>query len=318
MNKILTISIAAYNVENYIGETLNSLIAPEVIDDLEIFVVNDGSKDNTVEIVKPFVEKFPNSIYLIDKENGGYGSTVNYSIKHAKGKYFKLLDGDDWFDKSNLIDLIASMKISDADAFVSNVIEAHDNGPSIEKYPFMKEIDNKKINIKNADKFPVVAMWAYAFKTEKIKEGYKKLPSHTLFTDQIFVINALKCVETIQYKSKPIYFWRIGRDEQSNNIKSIRKNYSNIIRVANIINETVEKYDKNQENYDYLLKRAAAYYSNSISMLLRLDKNKKNLEIIKKWENETNKNYPFVYRAARKSKKIKLLRISNYLLFKYI
>ena len=102
MEKILTISIAAYNMEQYIEHTLNSLIDEHIIDLLEIFVVDDGSMDRTLEIAMQYAKRYPQSIYPIHKENGGYGSTINTSVKLATGKYFKLLDGDDWYAKENL------------------------------------------------------------------------------------------------------------------------------------------------------------------------------------------------------------------------
>ena len=132
MEKILTISIAAYNVENYIKKTLDSLIIEEILPKLEIFVIDDGGTDGTADIVEKYANKYPASISLIHKDNGGYGSTVNWSIEHATGKYFKLLDGDDWFESRNLTDYISRLEKSTADAVISNTYEIRD-GKKIEK-----------------------------------------------------------------------------------------------------------------------------------------------------------------------------------------
>ncbi len=107
MEKLLTISIAAYNVEGYIRNTLDSLIVPEILDKLEVFIVDDGGNDNTLQIAREYESKYPETFHAVHKENGGYGSTVNYSIAHATGKYFKLLDGDDWYLSRNLKRLIS-------------------------------------------------------------------------------------------------------------------------------------------------------------------------------------------------------------------
>ena len=117
--KILTISIAAYNVEQYIRQALNSIIDESVIDELEVFVVDDGGTDQTLEIAKEYAEKYPQSIIPVHKENGGYGTTVNYSIARATGKYFKLLDGDDWFDTEALCRLVKALRETDADIIYS-------------------------------------------------------------------------------------------------------------------------------------------------------------------------------------------------------
>ena len=106
MGKILTISVAAYNVENYIRDTLESLVIPELLDDLEIFIIDDGGTDKTLAIAKEYELKYPNTFHAIHKSNGGYGTTVNWSIKNATGKYIKLVDGDDWIDANGLKALV--------------------------------------------------------------------------------------------------------------------------------------------------------------------------------------------------------------------
>ena len=98
MEKILTISIAAYNAEKDIARCLDSLIATGIIEKLDVVIVNDGSVDQTAEIANSYVKKYVNSIRLINKQNGGHGSTINASIKVAKGKYYKILDSDDWVE----------------------------------------------------------------------------------------------------------------------------------------------------------------------------------------------------------------------------
>ena len=109
MNKILTVSIAAYNVEKYIQNALESLLVNN-IDDLEILVEDDGGTDNTANIVKEYEKKYPGIVKLVQKENGGYGSTINKSIELAQGKYFKQLDGDDWYDSENFEKLLKLLR----------------------------------------------------------------------------------------------------------------------------------------------------------------------------------------------------------------
>ena len=63
-----------------------------------MLVVNDGSSDRTVEIAEKYVQKYPDIFRVINKENGGHGSTINRGIEEARGTYFKVVDGDDWVD----------------------------------------------------------------------------------------------------------------------------------------------------------------------------------------------------------------------------
>ena len=97
MSKLLTVSIAAYNAEKTIEKCLNSFLGCKHLIDLEILVINDGSSDSTADIVSAYEKQYPYSIRLINKENGGHGSTINKGIEIATGKYFELMDGDDYF-----------------------------------------------------------------------------------------------------------------------------------------------------------------------------------------------------------------------------
>ena len=101
MDKLLTIVIPVYKVEQYIKKCLESLIVPEEqMERLEVLVINDGTPDNSAIMAKEFEKKYPQIFQVIDKENGGHGSCCNVGLKEAKGKYIHFLDSDDWFDES--------------------------------------------------------------------------------------------------------------------------------------------------------------------------------------------------------------------------
>ena len=88
MDKTLTVSIASYNVERFLKQTLDSICLSDAIDDIEVIIVNDGSKDNTAAIAKEYVDKYPQNFILINKENG-----VEF--------YFELDETDQKNDKSD-------------------------------------------------------------------------------------------------------------------------------------------------------------------------------------------------------------------------
>ena len=73
-NKILTISIAAYNVDAYIETALQSLFFSDNLDELEVLIINDGSTDRTAKIAEQYTKKYPDIFRLVNKENGGYGN----------------------------------------------------------------------------------------------------------------------------------------------------------------------------------------------------------------------------------------------------
>ena len=174
MKKVLTISIAAYNVEKFIEKTLNSLII-ENLDKLEIIVVNDGSKDKTQDIIEEYRRKYPKSIRVINKENGGYGSTINTSIKLATGKYFKQLDGDDWYSSQNLELLLKKLEKISVDIVYSPMITVYTDSGKGETF---QEISDKKEEIlrleeiiEEISKNRHLSMHSLAYKTSLLKEN---------------------------------------------------------------------------------------------------------------------------------------------------
>ena len=99
--KLLSVTIPCYNSQEYMEHAIESALIGG--DDIEILIVDDGSKDNTLEIAQKYEKQYPNIVRAIHKENGGHGSAVNTGIANAKGLYFKVLDSDDWFDKESLL-----------------------------------------------------------------------------------------------------------------------------------------------------------------------------------------------------------------------
>ena len=94
--KILTIAIPSYNSMDYMRNCIESLLPGG--EDVEILIVDDGSKDETPAIADEYEAKYPGIIRAIHQENGGHGEAVNTGIKNATGLYFKVVDSDDWVD----------------------------------------------------------------------------------------------------------------------------------------------------------------------------------------------------------------------------
>ncbi|MBQ3119712.1 MAG: glycosyltransferase family 2 protein, partial [Peptococcaceae bacterium] len=94
--KVLSIAIPSYNSEAYMANCIESLLIGG--DDVEILIVNDGSKDGTAQIADAYAAKYPNIIRAVHQENGGHGEAVNAGLRNATGRYFKVVDSDDWVD----------------------------------------------------------------------------------------------------------------------------------------------------------------------------------------------------------------------------
>ena len=124
MNKVLTIIIPTYNMENYLHRCLGSLVIKdeELFETLEVLVINDGSKDLSSVIAHEYQEKYTSVFRVIDKDNGNYGSCVNRGLKEAKGKYIKILDSDDLFNENIFPVFLKYLLSSDADLIISDFV----------------------------------------------------------------------------------------------------------------------------------------------------------------------------------------------------
>lgn len=180
MEKILSISIAAYNVEKFLKDTLNSLISPEIMDDIEVLIVDDGSKDSTAAIGKEFEEKYPGSFKVISKPNGGYGSTINAAMDVATGKYFKTLDGDDWYDTENLIKFIKELKNIDTDLVVTPFTMVHEVTGEKEIVRYEQSFNKAAVDFDQLPKemHPNIRMHAIAYKTKLLQDNHIRIGEH--------------------------------------------------------------------------------------------------------------------------------------------
>ncbi len=122
----VSVIVPVYNVEKYLDECLGSL-ARQTLNEIEIIVVNDGTKDNSQIIIDQYVEKYPNKFVSLIKENGGLGDARNYGIPYAKGEYIGFIDSDDVVDHTMYEKLYQSAYENDSDLVVCDLEYFYDN-----------------------------------------------------------------------------------------------------------------------------------------------------------------------------------------------
>lgn len=224
-NKILTITVPSYNTEKYIDECMPYLVDERIIDDIEILVVSDGSKDNTVMVANRWQEEYPNSIRVIEKENGGHGSTINRGIAEATGKYFKVIDGDDWVKTENLVLLIEFLKKNDVD-LINNPYFEHDEVTG--KEVLMMELPTLPNRINEYNKvvkdIKIPPMHTVTYKTSVLKENNIKIDEKMFYVDVEYITFPLPFIKTQVYLDFPVYVYRVNSGTQSMTIDNMVKN----------------------------------------------------------------------------------------------
>lgn len=318
MNKLISISVAAYNLEKYIKQNLESFVNARNRDYIEVLVIDDESTDATTSIVEEYVKKYPNVIKLIKQKNAGPGSTVNNGISNATGKYFRMVDGDDWVNTNNLDYIVEKLKNLDADIVIANYDVYDDSKQEIVK------TNQPNINLKEEIfKFDDICsqvsldMHNVIFKTSILKENKIKL-DNGFYTDVEYLLLPTKFIESAIYFDKSIYIYRIARLGQSVSLNSLQKH---IDQHDKVLKRLVNYYESNKklmsdEKLTYLTNRISLVADSEFITLMSYTMTKDNINRVKNFVNELKKISKDIYQKFVKGKKEKILIATNYKIIK--
>ncbi len=223
MEKILTISIAAYNAADDITRCLDSMIFTEVAEKLDIIVVNDGSVDNTAEIVEEYVEKYPGIIRLVNKKNGGHGSTINKSIEIAVGKYYKIVDSDDWVSKEGIEKLVRCLESESVDLVLNSysIVNANSGVQEALVRPYgIGQIFGISLPINKAENLNIY-MHSVTVKTDLVKKMGPIIDENCFYVDMEYTIFPMQYVRNYMCFDFSVYEYLMGTDGQSMNKRNL-------------------------------------------------------------------------------------------------
>lgn len=214
---ILSVIVPSYRVEAYISKCLDSLVSQD-FSDFDVYVIDDGSPENEREIVKPYIDMFPNKFHYIRKENGGYGSVLEYAFNNLTSKYILICDPDDWLESDAISYLVNLTVKTDADVVCASryVTYTEDNSTHFDKMYNSANVQlfHEHIYVKNDHMFKDVYMIENAphgklFKRSLLKD--LKFPRKTTNTDALLFYYALFKSETVIYSMKPVAYYLVDR-----------------------------------------------------------------------------------------------------------
>ena len=233
MQKILTVSVAAYNVEACLAEALDSCMAKD-LEGLEVIVVNDGSGDGSLQIAREYERRHPGLFRVVDKENGGYGSTINASLALARGKYFRYLDGDDWFDKDGLEGLLNRLASTDVDAIYSPVVRVFtETGTEVQEDRFaFLGTEDVVIPIERLPSEVSPLACSMTYRTDLLREIGFLMSERLFYSDTEFAVEPLVAAKDILITHDALYRYRIGREGQSISLDGRTRHYPDALRVV--------------------------------------------------------------------------------------
>ena len=243
--KLLSIIIPSYNMEAYLAQCVESVLRTPSLAALEIIIVNDGSRDRTLRVAQQYADRFTDTIRVIDKPNGNYGSTINAALEIAQGEYVKILDADDRFEGSLLASFIDFLqKIKGVDMVVMPFVEVgarrehrvEYNIYSRKVYDYGKKYDAEQIFGDGVIRF--FMMHGVCYRTELLRSMNYHQSEGISYTDQEWVFYPLFGVKTIAFADIALYRYNVAREGQTMDMKVQLRSLSQLMTVT----ESLAKY----------------------------------------------------------------------------
>lgn len=249
---LISVVIPAYNCASYLRNSVLSLINHSLNNLVEVIIVNDGSKDDTIKIAQE-LKKLSPSVKVIDKENGGHGSTINAGIKAAKGKYFRLMDGDDYFDTGNFVAFLQKLKTEKADIVLTNYVEdlaLSSQLRSVHSYDNLPTYQVMNLDDMQYDGYGFKAwgplLSTTTCKTNLLKQAGFDIDEHCFYVDMEYNLMVYSRAKTIAYYPLDIYIYYLGRAGQSvDRSSSVAKNYLQHEKVSLSLLREYKKMERN-------------------------------------------------------------------------
>lgn len=285
MEKQISIIIPTYNMEKYIGKCLDSLLIPE-FDQVEVLVVNDGSKDRSSEIAHNYADRYPDSIRVIDKQNGNYGSCINTALPLCTGRYVKILDADDTFDTAAFSELVKLLPSVNDDVIITPFCVVNENGDVITNRGFnglniVLNASYQMNNYKNEFDEYQIQMHQIVFKTALFNEFPYQQTEGISYTDSEWATIPFIFAKTYRCIRPNITHYLTGREGQTLSSEQIQKFFNNfIIVLKNIVshytalpnNQPISKFLFHQimKIHEYVYFKSLSIWSKGASDQIRL------------------------------------------------
>ncbi|AJK44890.1 glycosyltransferase [Burkholderia plantarii] len=259
-DKLLSLVVPTYNMEDLLARCIDSMLAPSQLARLEIIVVNDGSKDQSVSVARRLAAQYPDTIRVIDKENGGHGSCINAGIREAKGRYFKIVDADDWLDRYSLMLHMNFLARTNTDMVITNYLRVFDDG-SGELVSYADRLQERAYAIEDLYSALMVDtsilsyahMHAITYRTELLRKSEIRITEKSFYVDQEYISFPQPHISNACYQDIVLYRYYIGRPGQSVSPEVARKRAPQNLQILRNLIALLESLPAQSASRNYAL-----------------------------------------------------------------
>ena len=314
----ISIMVPIYNTSLYLEKCLRSIMK-QSLPEIEIICVNDGSTDNSLEILKK-IAKEDERIIIINKKNGGLTTARNAALKIAKGEYCLNIDSDDWIEQGYLEELYNRAEKDNLDIVISNIIFDFINNFQEDYVVNDLDIDNEKVigGIEYINLFFNGNGYGYTWNKLIKRELYIK--NNIWYNEKIFLLEDVEMLMRISYYAKKIgkinngYYHYI----QGDNNKSQKAKVKGLNDIFICMNNLIDFYLKNNEREILNLVKQDKYL-HLLSRILEYDyvEKEKYKDFILKFIDEIKKEEKLIFSNKLLKNRYKLFLIIIFKLIKY-
>ncbi len=262
--KQLTIAVPSYNMEKLLPQCLDSMADERFSERLEVLIVDDGSADRTAAIGDTYAVRWPGIFRVIRKENGGHGSAVNAALERASGRYFRIVDADDWVNKENLGRLLELLEGTEADIILDEKTEVDIETGAEQYFAFPEHMPSGRTvpfeEIAAPEFRYHLALHTMSVSTALLKRHQVRLLEHTFYVDSQFVLEAAAFARSALVLRMGMYYYRVGNAAQSVHYLSYVRRYSEHDRVLNACIDFLDRAEFAEDR--------RAYVAHSVALLI--------------------------------------------------
>ena len=278
----VSVIVPIYNVEKYLEKCINSLLS-QTLEDIQIILVNDGSKDNSGTIAKKYAERNKDKVIYVEKENGGLSDARNYGLKYSTGDFVAFLDSDDYIEKNAYEEMYNKAIEENADYVECDFIWEYPNKAKIDQ---QYKYQNKKEMLS----FVRVVAWNKLIKRSLIIEHNLEFPKGLRYEDVEFTYKLIPYINKFAYVDKPFIHY-VQREGSIANVQNERT-----AEIFTVLDEVIEFYKKNNiyEEYKEELEYNYARYllCSSLKRMCKIKNKKTRKELLQKTWKKLNCNFP--------------------------
>ena len=277
---VLSIAVACYNVEDYVGRAIASYSDGRFEGCLEVLLVDDGSTDATASLIDGAEATWPGIFKAIHKENGGHGSAVNAALDAARGRYFRVVDGDDWVSADELAKLLDVLEGQDVDLVVDEKVEvllstmeesAHplpEDVPTGEALPFAYVMERPEL-------WPLVMIHTLTMRSDMLRASGIRLLEHTFYVDLELVVKATLASANVRFERLRVYRYLVGNASQSVADAGYVRHFDDHTRVCRELLGLLDEEGLDEARREYLIGRCVLAVNTHYNIALIFDADRK-------------------------------------------